>query len=56
MFVIGELHGNLSEVISIQIPESQKDSVGDKERGNTGVIWRRIGKQREKVRREKMKC
>ena len=43
MFVIGELHGNLSEVVSIQIPERQTDREEEEEGG----------KQKKKEERQK---
>lgn len=54
MFVIGELHRNLSEVVTIQIPERQTET--ERRFGNKRVkrrMWkRRIGKEREREKGE----
>ena len=45
MFVIGELHRNLSEVVSIQIPERQTDREEEEEEEG--------GKQKKKEERQR---
>ena len=46
MFVIGELHGNLSEVVSIQIPERQTDREEEQEEEEGGKQKKKEERQR----------